>query len=425
MMANGRLSNPDKWGGLEKSTPFIIAYMKHLRWPVMALVGFLLACQPQSSASITILDGRQIQVLQTGERTPARLLARASTALAPADGLLVNGRQAFADHPLEGVGPLTIQVRRAVTVTLVTPDGTRSFQTTASTVGEALNQAGFSLYAADAIIPPADTPISSALTITYAPSREFRVAVDGRTLVIRSAADTVARALAEAGIALTGLDQSDPPEASALPSDGQVRVTRVSESLVLAQKSLPFASEFIASAEVELDQQQVLQPGQPGLAVSRVRIRYEDGREVSRQAESESVVRPPQNRVVGYGTKIVVHTAVVDGIEIHYWRSLQMFATSYSPCRSAADRCYSGTASGKPVQKGVAAVVQRWYAYMQGQPIYVPGYGHATIEDVGGGIPGKAWIDLGYSDSDWQEWGEWVTVYFLTPAPASILNPLN
>jgi uncharacterized protein YabE (DUF348 family) len=339
--------------------------------------------------------------------------------------MLVNGLPAALDGPIRAAGHLTVQLRRAVSVQLVTPEGTQTIQTSAATVGDALRQAGFSLFAVDAIAPPPSTPISGPMTVTYTPSREFTVAVDGRTLLIRSAAETVGAGLAQAGLALTGLDASDPPEEAPLPADGRIRVIRIAESVILAQKSLPFSSEFIASADVELDHQQVLQPGQPGLAVSRIRIRYQDGQEVSRQTESESVVRPAQNRVVGYGTKVVVHTAVVDGVEIHYWRAIQVFATSYSPCRSAADRCYPGTASGKPVQKGVAAVVQRWYAYMQGQPIYVPGYGHATIEDVGGGIPGKLWIDLGYSDSDWQEWGDWVTVYFLTPVPAGILNPLN
>jgi len=403
----------------------MIVAMKHIRHLVVALLTFLLACQSQSPASLTILDGGQIHVLRTSERGPAAILAGASPALASTDGLLVNGQQAALDQPIEGTGPLTIQVRRAVSVMLVTPGGSQTLQTTAPTVGEALHQAGFSLYAVDAIVPPADTPISGPMTITYGSSRELTVAVDGGALAIRSGADSVGRALAQAGLALTGLDVSEPSEQEALPVDGRIRVIRIAESVVLAQKSLPYTSEFIASADVELDQQQVLQPGQPGLAVSRVRIRYQDGQEVSRQAESESMVRPAQNRVVGYGTKIVIHTAVVDGVEIRYWRSVQVFATSYSPCRSAADRCYPGTASGKPVQKGVTAVVQRWYAYMQGQPIYVPGYGYATIEDVGGGIPGKPWIDLGYSDSDWQQWGDWVTVYFLVPAPASILNPLN
>ena len=50
---------------------------------------------------------------------------------------------------------------------------------------------------------------------------------------------------------------------------------------------------------------------------------------------------------------------------------------------------------------------------MQGQAVYIPGYGYATIEDIGGGFPDKDWIDLGYTDANYQPWHHWVTIYFL------------
>jgi 3D (Asp-Asp-Asp) domain-containing protein len=166
----------------------------------------------------------------------------------------------------------------------------------------------------------------------------------------------------------------------------------------------------------------VLEPGETGLAVSRVRIRYEDGQEAARQTESETLVRPPKKRVVAYGTKIVLKTVTIDGVPIQYWRAISMYATSYSPCRSGVKgQCFSGTASGLPVKRGVVAMQKNWYYALQGMEVYVPGYGRGVIADLGGGFPdGRAWIDLGYSDSDWQEWGDWVTVYFLAPAPAAI-----
>lgn len=115
-----------------------------------------------------------------------------------------------------------------------------------------------------------------------------------------------------------------------------------------------------------------------------------------------------------------------DGQTLSYWRVLTLYATSYSPCRLGLPYpgCHSGTASGAIAQKGVVAFVRSWYYLMQGQAVYVPGYGTATVEDVGaGGVPfagNHYWIDLAYSDDDWISWGGWVTVYFLTPVPANI-----
>jgi len=384
---------------------------------ILLLTGCATGNAPQA---VTILDGTQIHNLQTSQRNPFDLLGQAGVNLGPNDRLLLNGAPNPADQPIPETGAVILQVRRAVAVTLVTPEGAQTLQTAALTVGDAMDEAGYVLYASDRLDPPAQTLITNPVTVTYTPSRQLTIAINGQSLAIRSSAVNVGQALAEAGVPLLGLDYSLPSEHEPLPADGQIRVAHVNESLVLSQKPIAFESEFQASAEVELDQQQVLQPGQPGLTVSRMRIRYEDGQEVARQAETETVVRPPQKRIVGYGTQVVTRTTSVDGVTIEYWRAVQMYATAYSPCRSAADRCYPGTSSGKPVKKGVVAVVHRWYVNMQGQPVYIPGYGQATIEDVGGGIPGRYWIDLGYSDEDYQGWGAWVTVYFLTPVPQFI-----
>jgi uncharacterized protein YabE (DUF348 family) len=399
--------------------------MRFLRWLALAAYLLLPACQPQSPLAITILDGNQVQRLTIAERTPDRILTQAGLSIGPRDVLLVNGYPAPLDQPLPAARTYALQVRRAVSVTL----NGQVIETTARTVGEAVAQAGAQLFAADTLDPPADRPVTSAMVITYVPSKELTIFADNRQLHIRSAAATVGQALAEAGIPLLGLDSSRPAENEAPPADGQIRLVRVTESIILAQKSIPYNSQFESSADVELDHQEVLQAGQPGLSVSRVRIRYEDGKEIARQIESESVVRPPKDRLVGYGTKAVLHTAVVDGVPIQYWRAVQMYATAYSPCHSAADRCYPGTSSGKPVQKGVVAFIYRWYLNMQGQALYIPGYGYATVEDVGGGIPGKAWIDLGYSDAEYEQsgdqWGKWVTVYFLAPIPPNIMYVLE
>jgi hypothetical protein len=159
--------------------------------------------------------------------------------------------------------------------------------------------------------------------------------------------------------------------------------------------------------------------------MQRVRIRYEDGIEISRTTENETLVRTPKKRVLGYGTKVEIKTTTVDGVRIEYWRAVQMYATSYSPCRSGVSNCGSTTASGKSLKKGMVGLRLAWYLNMRDQPLYITGYGHATVEDVCGGCVGKPWIDLGYSDNDYQQWSSWVTVYFLTPVPASIIYVLE
>jgi 3D (Asp-Asp-Asp) domain-containing protein len=224
---------------------------------------------------------------------------------------------------------------------------------------------------------------------------------------------------------LIGLDYSLPAENEPLPANGQIRLVRVTESLQLVQKPIAFESELQASADVPLDQTQILLPGEPGLTVQRIRIRYEDGEEVSRLTEDETQVRPPQTRLMGYGTKVEVKTATVDGVQIEYWRAVQMYATSYSPCRSGGDRCFTGTASGGSLRKGMVGLRPDLYQAMQGQRLYIPGYGFASVEDVCGGCVGQPWIDLGFTDANFEPWHSWVTVYFLTPVPPNVIYVLE
>lgn len=245
---------------------------------------------------------------------------------------------------------------------------------------------------------------------------------------MRSSAGTVGKALAGAGIPLIGLDYSFPAESEALPTDAHIQVVRVTESFTLAHKTIPFETETVSSPDVELGTQETVQVGLNGLAVVRTLIRYEDGQEISRVVEGESVVRPPTTRMVNTGTKIVVNTVSVDGVTLEYWRAYEMYATVYSPCNSGINGCSYGTASGLKAGKGVVAVDPSMFSYLQGQRIYVPGYGFAVIGDVGGGyivedligISRYRWIDLGFDDDNIFDMSGWMTVYFLAPAPASV-----
>jgi 3D (Asp-Asp-Asp) domain-containing protein len=282
------------------------------------------------------------------------------------------------------------------------------------------------LYVADTIEPALETPVKADITVTYSPAQELGISVDGQTVTVKSSALTVGQALASAGVPLLGLDKSLPAESDPLPADRQVKIIRVSEVVSLVEKSIPFAKKFEYSADLAVGAQKVIQAGEPGLMVSRVRVRYEDGAEIERVTEAETLVRQPKDSVVSLGTQVTVQTLDVPGGQIQYWRAVQMYATSYSPCRSGTSKCSSGTASGIPVKHGVVAMTRGLYNQLAGSQVYIPGYGVGVIGDVGGGFPdGRLWIDLGYSDEDWQNWGGMVTVYFLAPAPASIPDILN
>ncbi len=156
---------------------------------VLLVLFFLISCQPQSNQTITIIDGSQIHQLTATERVPASLLTQVGIHLAADDIVLLNGKPIVLNQPIPTSQNYTLQVQRAVALTV----NGKIIQTTAETVGEALSQAGAQIYSSDQINPPIQTSITGPMTVNDVPSRALTVMVDGRTWPIRSSAATTGR----------------------------------------------------------------------------------------------------------------------------------------------------------------------------------------------------------------------------------------
>lgn len=364
-------------------------------------------------------DGKGASFLST-ERIPANLLEKASVQLFPGDQLLSQGLPVKPDLPLPTAAAYNLSIRRAVPVKVQEGDQVHTFYSTAPTLGQALWEAGILLRTADRLFPPADTPLylngyanPEIQSSTLSRSHDLTILIGKKQIEVRSAATRVGEALEEFGLSPQGLDYSLPSGDAPIPADGQIRLVRVRETVTIEQTPLPFKTEYQAASSLEIDHQSVINPGEYGLKANRVRVRYEDGKEISRQVEKEWVARQPQNKIIGYGTKVVMHSLKVPGGTIQYWRMLQMWATSYHPSETG-----DITASGLPLKKGVAAIDTAYIPFFT--EMYIPSYGKALAADTGSGVKGR-WIDLGYSDDNYLSWHQWVTVYFLWPPPANIV----
>ena len=368
--------------------------------------------------SILVEGGPGESVVVSGESRPLDVLQAAGQPTFPGDRIWADGVPILGGADLTLLRPerIRIEPRRALEVDL---GGLKdSVRSAAPSLGEALWDAGIRVREGDRPSRRLDAPLSGTSLVEVGLARPITIETDGEERRAWVASATIGEALEDAGLALTGLDYSLPPPESPIPGEGRIRVVRVIEQVETVLEPLDFESTFEGDPEIEIDQQRLISPGTLGVAATTTRVRYEDGVEVTRIEEGRRIAREPEPRVIGYGTRIETRRLDTPDGSIEYWRAVSMYATAYSPCNSAADRCYPNTSSGKPVQRGVVAVLLRWYRVMKGQPVYIPGYGVATIEDVGGGIPGRYWIDLGYSDSDIVSWNRWVTVYFLTPVPS-------
>ena len=264
---------------------------------------------------------------------------------------------------------------------LVDLDGiTLRLFTRAETLAQALREEGITLYPEDIISPRPNTPVAPNMHVSIRRATPFSVQVDGQTLTARTHAPTVGDALAELGVSLSPLDRVDD---------------------IIARR-------FEAAVREE---------GAPGTRAREILVVYENGEEKERIVQREWVEQEPVNRVVAYGTNIVIRTLDTPNGPIQYWRRTRMLATSYTAASSGKPKDhprYGITRTGLPAGYGIVAVDPRVVPLWT--QVYVPGYGQACACDTGGGVIG-AWIDLGYDEDNYKPWYRWVDVYWVAPPP--------
>ncbi len=365
---------------------------------------------------LVVADGRTL-TLQTHPATPVELLSQAGIALGRYDRILADGQPVDPAQALPAPLPGTLEVIRAVGMTVEADGQTTSIYTTAPTIGRTLEEMDIALYAADEVTPPLESTPAEGVHVTVERAVPVVITVDAVEVATRVRADTVGEALAAAGFALVGEDYSLPPLEAPLPADGRITIVRVTEDLQIERTAIPYETIYRPDHDLPLDEQRVLQAGEPGALEHRTRIRYENGVAVSHVEEAPRVVTPPTDEVIAYGTRIVVRTLDTPDGPLEYWRVIRMLATSYTPATSSKPPDapnYGIAATGIPVEKGIVAVDPEVVPYFT--QVYVSGYGVGLAADTGGAVNGRR-IDLGYSDDDLVLWYSWVDVYLLTPPP--------
>ena len=364
---------------------------------------------------IVVVDGRE-QLLYAHQESAPDLLAQV--------GVWLDLHDSFQIRPPTPVDPpetrFRIIVSRASQIVLEQGGLRTVLYTKAATVGAALFDAGLRLYRADSVYPASATPVQHGMHIRIERSIPAIVHVDNHVLRTRTHRSRVGEVLADLGVTLNGQDYAHPPLNASLGDGGEIRVVRVAETVIVEQNPIPFDAVWRPDPDSEIDTQSLLQEGEPGVLERRIRFRYENNQVVARRVEGESVVLAPADRVMGYGTKVIVRQLPTSSGVVEYWRVYRMLATSYSAATSGTPRSaphYGYTALGLKMRHGIVAVDRR--VIQLGTEVYVPGYGVGLAGDTGGTIVGRH-IDLGYDDDNLELWYSWVNVYLLTPVPDNI-----
>jgi resuscitation-promoting factor RpfB len=332
---------------------------------------------------VYILKDENHTSLTTSEDELLKILSQAMIPISQEDQILINGKKGEPASILSpGSDIVVIQIRSAIPIKITSEEEEQILFTSSPTLIEALWDAGIILESTDLLSLPADTTITPNLTVNIKKGQPIHIKTQTGSITIDSSASTVGEALVQAGLSLQGLDYSIPGADKPVPPDGEIQLIRQREEVIIEHTPVEFETEYQPADDLELDTRATIQPGEYGLIARRVRIRYKDGVEVSRSIDEEWMARVPQARIVGYGTKIVKRVADTPDGPIEYWRALTMYAVSYNPSDGG-----SGTASGLPLKKGIVAIDRNYIPFFT--RLYIPGYGEAIAADVGGGVRGR------------------------------------
>ncbi|MCS6845332.1 MAG: ubiquitin-like domain-containing protein [Caldilineales bacterium] len=400
--------------------------------------------QVQRAQPLMVDGDGQRRLLRTHAATLGEALAEAGISLGPADEVTLEGRPAGGDtslppltvdrnpSPLPGVKPaypwqsalprpLTVQLRRAVPVTVHNGGPPLTLWSTATTVGEALAHEGMLLYVGDRVQPGLGTPLTAGLHVYIERAKPVTVRTQDGSLRTRTLADTVADLLVEQGIVLAGLDRVEPALDTRLTDHMAIRITRVEHRYEVEEDVTRYTTVWLPDADMELDSSRLEIEGVNGITRHRYLVVLEDGRPITRTLQDTWLAQEPITRTFRYGTKIVVRELETPDGPITYWRKVRMFVTSYSPANSGVspDRPWYGrTRLGIPIRRGLVAVDPAVIPLRT--QLYVPGYGFAMAADTGSGVRGR-WVDLAFTDAEYVPWARCVDVYLIGPPPPSYM----
>lgn len=369
------------------------------------------------AAEVTVIDRDSVTSYRTQATTLGQFLSEAALSPPPGTEVLADGEPVSPDAIHQTPLPARVIFDPYKRVIITDGDERWALRTTALTVGEALLESDVALGAFDTVTPPRETMLTEEMAITVERAAPYRVSADGHTVDVFSDATGVFDILTDNGIALGPLDFTRPAIDTTVSPGDTIEVVRVTERVDTEDVVVPFETVYEPSPEMEIDTLVEASPGSNGLLQRRTRARLENGVEVSSAADGEFLTVAPVNRVLRYGTQIVMRTIDTPSGPVEYWRKVNMRVTSYtatSAGKNPGEPGYGITASGVQAGTGVIAVdptVIPFRSY-----VYVPGYGVAFAGDTGGGIKGR-FIDLGYDEDEYQSWRGNVDVYYLGPPP--------
>ncbi|MEW8985651.1 MAG: ubiquitin-like domain-containing protein, partial [Bacillus sp. (in: firmicutes)] len=292
-------------------------------------------------------------------------------------------------------------------VELVKNGEKKTVLTTAITVAQLLKEQKISLQEHDEVLPRPKTKLRNNLTVDVKSALSVTLIEGGKEQKVWSTSNTVADFLVQQGIKLNKLDRVEPKPEQSLTNDVVVNVIRVEKVTDVVEEPVDFATITKQDNNLAQGTKQVVQEGQQGLTKRTYEIVYENGKEVVRNILNETKLKEKIDKVVAVGTGSLAVAQQVSRGDANANTNGQEFYVTSTAYTASCNGCSGTTATGinllaNPNAK-VIAVDPRIIPL--GTKVYVEGYGYAVAADTGSAIKGYK-IDVFIpSKADAYRWG--------------------
>lgn len=180
-------------------------------------------------------------------------------------------------------------------------------KTSAATVSEALEQAGYDLAAEDVVEPVAETKINmDNFYINIYRARPVTI-VDGKVQKYLMTASYDPKTIAEnAGISVYDGDEISLAENANFLETGAstvYKITRNGGQTATQEITIPYEEEIVKDYSLPVGENKVEQVGEDGLRVVKYQVEFKDGVEVSRELISDETVKEPVKRIIKEGAR--------------------------------------------------------------------------------------------------------------------------
>ena len=366
----------------------------------LAVIGFVLF-QGTKTTVVLNLNGEELK-LATHAKTVEEVLADQNVTVTQYDKL-------SPSLDTEITNDLAITWEQAEEVFISVDGSQSSIWTTEKLVGKILEEANIEIAEKDIVSLNLDAEVGADKKIDIQKAFQLTL-VDGQeTRDVWSTSTTVANLLEKEGITLGELDRVEQPLEQVIAPGGKVAVVRVEKVTDVVEESIDFAVEKQNDSSLLKGKEKVVTEGKAGKVAKTFEVVKENGVEVTRTLQAETVIEEPTKKVVAVGTKVVTASAATtvsrdNSAAPANGKEFYVTSTAYT---ASCNGCSGITSTGINLKAnpGMKVIAVDPNVIPLGSKVWVEGYGYAIAGDTGGAIKGNKIDVFVASKSEAYAWG--------------------